>query len=137
MKVVMPSTLLRAAWIVDAGAGAAFAIAQLAATDRLAQWLQLPAALLLETGLFLVPWSLLLLALARSRRTAWLACAGVIAANLAWALAAIAVALAASPSPLGLAWLALHAGGPALFAAVQWLGLQRSPAAASGPVHAA
>ena len=54
MSTVKPSPLLRFALYLDAGVSGLIAVVQLLLTDLLARLTQLPSALLLETGVFMV-----------------------------------------------------------------------------------
>ena len=135
--MILPSPWLRRALWLDVAASTGLALLQLAGGERLARWTGLPQALLLETALFMLAWGLALLWLAGGRAgrpvPAWCV-RGVIAGNLAWAVAALAAAaLWLAPTPSGWALVAIHVAGVLLFAALQRPGLARSaPAAPSG-----
>ncbi|MBP6903301.1 MAG: hypothetical protein KBC73_24645 [Burkholderiaceae bacterium] len=136
--MILPSLWLRRALWLDVAASAAVALLQLAGGARLAAATGLPAALLLETALFMLAWGLALLWLAGGRSgrpvPAW--CVRVvIAGNLAWAVAALATGLGLAVPPAGWALIAVHGAGVLLFAALQWAGLARSvPQSAAGLV---
>ena len=66
MKSVQTSTLLKLTLWLDAAVCAALAVLQLLGGSALAQELALPRNLLLATGVFLLPWSAILLWLTRS-----------------------------------------------------------------------
>ena len=68
MRTVFPSSLLRKALIADAVVSGAVAALQLAMPQALGRLLLLPRGLLVETGMFLVAYTLLLILLARSAR---------------------------------------------------------------------
>ena len=68
MRLVIPSRVLKFALTADALASGAVAVLQLAAASQLHPLLQLSQALLVETGVFLVAYTLLLIVLARSER---------------------------------------------------------------------
>lgn len=128
--MILPSPWLRRALWLDVAASAVLALLQLAGGERLARWTGLPQALLLETALFMLAWGLVLLWLAGGRGgrpvPAWCV-RGVIAGNLAWAVAALATGLGlVAVSPAGWALIAVHAAGVLLFAALQRAGLARS-----------
>ena len=68
MQFILPSRLLRTALVVDAVATGALAVLQVAVPDLLSRLLVLPRGLLLETGVFLLGYLLLLVVMARSAR---------------------------------------------------------------------
>ena len=129
MKIVTPSPLLRTALLADACASGAMALLQLALTPTLASWTRLPPPLLTETGLFLVVYVALLLALARNARLPAALVGLIVGGNVGWAAAAVALTAALEPSGLGIAFLAAHAVAVLAFAALEFAGLKASPAA--------
>lgn len=131
MNTIHPSPLLRNALLADAAASGAVAALQLAAGATLAPLLQLPQPLLLETGLFLVAYVVLLLVLARSPRVPAALVQLVIVGNVGWAIGAAAVAFVFAPGALGLAFLLVHALTVLLFAGLERLGLRQSAAHAT------
>lgn len=132
MTTLHPSPLLKTALRLDAAGSLALALPQVAAADRLAPWLQLPAPLLLESGLVMLAWAVLCLLMARARGVPQALLQAVVVGNVLWAVAATGVALWLDPSAAGLALLAMHALGVLLFAALQRAGQQRS-----APAHGA
>lgn len=136
MSHIQPSPLLqRALWLDIVGSGAVTAL-QLAATDPLARLTQLPQPLLLESGLFMLLYVVLLLGMVRARRLPLALVRLVIAGNAAWAVAALALAVVLAPTAWGLALLAVHAGAVLLFAALQQMGLRQSLPAPAGALPA-
>ena len=131
MNTVHPSAFLRAALWLDATASAAVALAQLAASAPLAGWTGLAQPLLAETGVLMLGWVVLLAWLARPAAPPRALLQAVIGGNLAWALAAAALAAVLRPPLPGLALLALHTLPVAGFALLQALGLSRSAPAAA------
>jgi hypothetical protein len=131
MNAVFPSPLLRAGLTLDAVGSGAMALLQLAATTQLAAWLQLPHPLLLGTGLFMLGYAALTGWMARAPRLPVALVRLVVFGNVGWAVAAAALVLAGAvaPSPLGLGFLAVHALSVLGFAALQGPGLARSPRA--------
>lgn len=129
MRTVLPSPLLRGAFLLDAGISAGAGVLQL--LSGAAAWLGLPAPLLTETGLFLLVYAAALVLLARSRVLWALLVQGVVIGNGVWALACVAVLPSGwlAPSALGTGWLLLQAVAVLVFAAAQALGLARSAAA--------
>jgi hypothetical protein len=132
MTLVHPSPLLRRALWADATVSGAVALLQVAAAAPLAALLQLPQALLFESGLFLVAYTLMLVLIARSPRLPAALVQMVVAGNVGWALAAAAVAVVLEPAALGVGFLLMHAAAVLLFAALERAGLQQSPAASPG-----
>ena len=130
------STLRRALWTDAAVSGAAGAL-QLAGGDTLAAAFGLPAPLSLASGVFLLGYAAMLVAMARAPRLHAALVALVVFGNLGWALACVGLPAAGvlNPSSLGLAWLLLQALAVAVFAAWEGAGWRASPAALSG--HAA
>lgn len=131
MKTIQTARLLKLALVVDAAASGAIGIVQLAVPGMLGDALQLPLPLLGETGIFLVGYALMLLALA-SLRTAWtLAIRVIIFGNIGWALACLALAATGilAQSGLGTAYLAFQALAVLLFAGLEYAGLRASQAA--------
>lgn len=133
MTALHPSPLLKTALRLDAAGTLALALPQVAAADRLAPLLHLPAPLLLESGLVMLAWAVLCLLMARARRVPLALLQAVMVGNALWAATAAGLALWLDPSAAGLGLLAMHVLGVLLFAALQRAGLQRSaPAAATG-----
>ncbi|CAM5782615.1 MAG: hypothetical protein J0I00_11295 [Burkholderiales bacterium] len=134
MRTLEPSPWLTWALLVDAATCAAIAAAHLLGGNALADALALPHGLWRGVGVFLVPWSALLLWLARSPRLAAEWVLGVIVGNGLWAFAALGLlasdALAANA--WGRAYLALHGVGVLLLAIVEWLAWRHSSAVAAG-----
>ncbi len=60
MKVVNPSPRLKAALLADAIVSGAIAVLQVAAPALLSAWLKLPRELIVETGVFLVAYTVVL-----------------------------------------------------------------------------
>ena len=139
MKTVHPSQLLKLALTVDALVSGAVAVLQLTAAGWLSELLLIPRMLLVETGVFLVAYALILVVLARSPKL-WSALVGlVIVGNLGWA-AGCALLLASgvlAPSGLGVAFVALHIVAVVAFAGLEYMGLKASaPASRISPARA-
>jgi hypothetical protein len=95
---------------------------------ELAPWLNLPEALLRETGLFLIAYAVLVGWLG-TRPTMPKALVGiVISGNAAWTLASIALLFsgAVTPSLLGEVFVAAQAVAVGVLAELQYIGLRRS-----------
>lgn len=137
MKTLLPSRFLQRVLLADAVTSVLVAALQLAFAHPLANMLGLPQALLFETGLFLVGYALLLLWLARGRPAPaallWLLVIG----NAGWALGCLATALAAGPTSLGLAFLAVQALTVLAFAGLEMAGIKGSARSAGSGLRAA
>ena len=128
MKSVQTSTLLKLTLWLDAAVCAALAVLQLLGGSALAQELALPRNLVLATGVFLLPWSAILLWLTRSPAVAREWVIWVIAGNALWALGALGLLLAdgVASTAWGSAYLLLHTVGVLFIAALEWFGLRAS-----------
>ncbi|WUR14558.1 hypothetical protein E7V67_005485 [[Empedobacter] haloabium] len=132
MKTIVPSRLLRNAFLADAAASGAIAALHLfisgERTGPVAATLGLPAPLLEGTGIFLALYALLLVVLARSR-VVWSALAWfIVLGNVGWAaLSGLLLATGGlAPAPLGGAYVVVQALGVLLFAGLEWRGVQVS-----------
>jgi hypothetical protein len=135
MRTVIPSPLVKWSLVVDAVASGSIAALHLAAPDLLVRLLDLPRALLVETGAFLVAYVALLLLLARSRRLWTLLVGAVVAGNAAWAVASLLLPISGlvAANAWGVAYIVVQALAVAGFAAAQYVGLKQSLPAAAGP----
>ena len=104
------------AWLLTFGAGA------------LAPWLNLPEALLRETGLFLIAYAALVGWLGTRQSMPKPLVVIVIAGNAAWTLASIALLFsgAVTPNLLGEAFVAMQAIAVGALAELQYIGLRKS-----------
>lgn len=118
---------LRAVVWFDASTGVLLGALHLLLTAPLAEWLGLPAGLLQVTGVMLLGYAALAIAIARSepmpRGWLWV----LIGGNLAWALASLVLLLGSTLTPtlLGQAYLLVHVVSVALLAELQWWGVRR------------
>ncbi|WP_440113424.1 hypothetical protein [Acidovorax sp. BL-A-41-H1] len=118
---------LRAVVWFDASTGVLLGALHLLLTAPLAEWLGLPAGLLQVTGVMLLGYAALAIAIARSepmpRGWLWV----LIAGNFAWAVASLALLLGSTHTPtlLGQAYLLVHVVSVALLAELQWWGVRR------------
>ncbi len=97
--------------MADAIVSGAVAALQLIAASWLRELLNLPKALLIETGVFLVGYTILLALLARST-TLWSLIIGVVViGNIGWAIACAGLLASGiiSPNALGLAYVIVQA----------------------------
>jgi hypothetical protein len=127
MQSIIPSGFLRKALLADALASGALAVLQVAMPDALGRLLMLPRALLFETGVFLVAYTVLLVVLARSARVWPGLIMLVVIGNVGWALGCGMLPVAGiQPNALGVAFLAMQAVAVLVFAALEFAGLKRS-----------
>lgn len=123
-----PSTLLRAALVVDAAASGTIAFLQLMAPHVAARAFGLPVELLIGSSALLGAWSAALFWLASGATVARAVVVAVVLANLLWSGGCLALAALAPPrTALGVAVLILQAAGVVGFAAAQAVGLRQSP----------
>lgn len=131
MKTIHPSRLLTAALLLDAGISGATGALQLGLSAALSGLLQLPPALLMESGLVMVVYAALLMLLVRASTVASALVGAVVAANVGWTLVCVGMAVTGTPptNALGTGFLLLQAAMTLAFAGLQFRGLQLSPAA--------
>lgn len=91
--------------------------------------LNLPGQLLLIAGFILLPWMAALIALARAETPSRAAVRAVIAINLAWVAASVAVLFVTAPSVFGYAFVIAQAVVVGVFAELQIIALKRAAAA--------
>lgn len=126
MRIIEPSRLLRFAFGLDAAGTGAVAAVQLVALDKLVTLLNLPHALLLESGVFMGVYAALLLVLMRAGRL-WAALVQfIVIGNGLWAVGCLGAMAAAAPNAWGIGWLLFQAAAVLLFAGLQWMGLKAS-----------
>lgn len=128
MKTVLPSSLLKLALAADAVVSGAVAVLQVLAANWLAELLQLPRSLLLETGVFLLAYTVLLIVLARSPRV-WSVLIGLIViGNAGWAACCLVLLVTGmlSPNLLGVAFVLVQAFAVLIFAVLEFRGLSAS-----------
>ena len=126
--MINASPLLRRAIQADAiFSGVSAALLTLGAGE-LAPLLNLPEALLSETGLFLIGYAALVGWLGTRANMPKMLVAVVIAGNAAWTLASIALlfSVAVTPNVLGEAAIAMQAIVVGVLAELQFIGLRRS-----------
>jgi uncharacterized membrane protein len=118
-------TFLRRVLLADALASLGSAALLIAAPGPLAWLTGLPKPLLLETGLVLVPFVLLLLAVAAPRATSRAGVRAIVAINGLWVIGSAAVLAANAPTALGYVLVIVQAVAVAVLAALQAAGLKR------------
>lgn len=128
-----PSMLLRRALQADAIFSGVGALMMTFGAAELAPWLNLPEALLRETGLFLIAYTALVGWLGTRPSMPKPLVVIVIAGNAAWAVASIALLFsgAVTPNLLGEAFIAMQAIATGTLGELQYIGFRRSDAAAA------
>jgi hypothetical protein len=126
--MIQPSSFLRRAILADAVFSGVSAVLLTFGAGALAPWLNLPEALLRESGLFLIAYAALVGWLgtrqAMPKPLVWI----VITGNAAWTVASIALLFSGwvTPNLLGEAAVAMQAIAVGALAELQYLGLRRS-----------
>ena len=121
--------LLRFALTLDGVATGAAGVLDLAGAPLLDGWLGLPTGMLMVVGAFLIAYAALVLRLATRPAMPRVAVVAVITANVLWAVDSL-IALALdwfTPTTAGQVLIALQAVLVAGLAALQYVGLRRSP----------
>lgn len=126
----MQPSLIRRALLADALLSGAAGIVMIVGGAALAPLLNLPAELLIGAGIFFLPWTLALLWIARAKILSRAGAQAVIALNVAWVLASIALLFVLTPSAFGYAFVIAQAIAVGVLAEFQYIGLKRAPAAA-------
>ena len=126
--MISSSQFLRRALLADAIFSGTGALAMAPGASMLAALLDLPEALLRETGLFLIAYAALVAWLGTRASVPKLLVAIVIAGNAAWTIASIALLFSGSVSPnlLGELFVVAQAIGTGVLAELQYIGLRRS-----------
>lgn len=129
MSIFSSPLFLRRVLLADALASGACGALQVAATEEAARLLHLPAALLLEAGLFLLVYAAIV-AFVGTRQPLPRRIVGLfVVGNFAWALACLGL-LASSvvqPGALGIAYVLMQSLAVVVLAELQWLGLRGAP----------
>ena len=126
--MIQPSVFLRRAILADAIFSGASAVLLTLGAGELAPLLNLPEALLRETGLFLIAYAALAGWLGTRQAMPKALVGIVIAGNAAWTIASIALLFsgAVSPNLLGEVFVATQAIVVGALAELQYIGLRRS-----------
>lgn len=134
MTTIHPSTLLRRALVADASVSGGTGLLLLMLAGPLSQVLGVPAAILGWAGFAFLPYAAIIAWLATRPSLSRLAVMSVIAGNLAWVTASVIFAFSGwvNPTMLGYTFILLQAAVVAGFAEMQWMGLNRTAAAAVG-----
>ena len=126
--MIQPSVFLRRAILADAIFSGASAVLLTLGAGALAPLLNLPEALLRETGLFLIAYTALVGWLASRSSVPKALVLLVIVGNAAWTLGSIALLFsgAVSPNLLGQVFIVAQAIATGVFAELQYIGLRKS-----------
>lgn len=124
------NTNMRTILNVDALVSAAAGLVMALGAELLSGFTGLPEPLLKVAGFSLGPWTVALLWLARQPAIPRNGVMTVIAVNVAWVLASVAVLFAVSPTALGYAFVIAQAVTVGLFAELQFFALRRETRAA-------
>jgi hypothetical protein len=129
--MIRPSLLLRRAFLLDTIVSGMMALLLTLGAGVLAALLDLPEALLRETGLFLIAYTALVGWLATRPSMPKLLVLIVIGGNAGWTLASLALLIcgAVTPNWLGEAFIVAQAVVPGTLGQLQYIGLRRSSGA--------
>jgi hypothetical protein len=129
--MIHPSMLLRRALLADAIFSGASALLLSLGAGALAPLLDLPQALLRETGLFLIAYTALVGWLGTRPSIPRALVAIVVAGNAAWTIASVALLFSGwvTPNLLGEILVAAQAIVVGVFAELQYVGMRRSEVA--------
>jgi hypothetical protein len=131
--MIYPSTFLSRALLADTIFSGVAAVALTLGAGALAPFLNLPEALLRESGLFLIAYTALVGWLATRSTVAKALVLLVIVGNVAWTLGSIALLFsgAVSPNLPGQVLVVAQAIATGVFAELQYIGLRKSAGAAT------
>ena len=126
--MIHPSTFLSRALLADAVFSGVAAVALTFGAGALAPLLNLPEALLRESGLFLIAYAALVGWLATRSSVMKALVLFVIVGNAAWTLGSVALLFsgAVSPNLLGQVFIVAQAIATGAFAELQYIGLRKS-----------
>jgi hypothetical protein len=126
--MIHPSSLLRRALLADAIFSGIAAVLLTVDAGALAPLLELPEALLRETGLFLIAYTALVGWLSAKTSLPKVLVMVVIAGNAAWTVGSIALLFSGTvaPNALGETFVLAQAIATGVFAELQYMGLRRN-----------
>ena len=126
--MINPSSFLSRALLADAAFSGVSAVGLTLGAGVLAPFLNLPEALLRETGLFLIAYTALVGWLGTRQSVLRALVLFVVAGNAAWTLASIALLFsgAVNPNLLGEIVVVAQAIATGVFAELQYIGLRKS-----------
>lgn len=119
-------TFLRRVLFADAFASLASAALLLAATGPVAELTGLSKALLFEAGVVLVPFVLLVLAVASRPEISRAGVKAIVAINVVWVIGSVAALALSAPTALGYAFVIAQALAVGVLAELQVIGLRRT-----------
>jgi hypothetical protein len=124
---------LRNVLILDGAASGATGLVLIAGAGPLEALLGLPAALMAEAGLILLPYAACVILVGSRGRIAQGAVWAIIAANTLWAVASVGLLVSGlvAPTALGYAFVIAQAAAVALLGELQYAGLRRPAATLS------
>jgi hypothetical protein len=133
MTMIVPSTLLRRALVLDAAASGGTGLLTAAGARILASLCNLPESLLVYSGLSLLPFAALVGLLARRETVPAAIVWAIIAYNALWSIDSIVLLVSGwiAPNALGYAFVIGQALVVAVLAECQYMGITRSGPAAS------
>ena len=131
MRSIHPSPWLKNALRADAAVSGATGALQLAAAEPLSSLLALPHGLLWGSGEFMLGYAALLWWMASRGRLPVPLVLLIVAGNVLWAVACVALPIGGllAPNALSTGYLVIQAATVLLLARLQWLGLKRSGSA--------
>jgi hypothetical protein len=133
MNSIRSSSFLRRVLLVDAASCAGMGLGMIAFTELFARVLELPAQLLSEAGLVLLPFAAFLAFVASRPTPARFAVWAIIVLNVIWVVDSIVLLFTdwVAPNALGYAFVIAQAVVVAVLADLEYVGLKKS--ASYGP----
>ena len=133
MNSIRSSSFLRRVLVVDAASSGAMGIAMLAFAELLADLLQLPADLISQAGLVLLPFAAFVAFVASRSEPSRFAVWAIIAVNAVWVVDSIVLLFTGwvAPNALGYSFVIAQAAVVLVLADFEYLGLKRSTAVAA------
>jgi hypothetical protein len=128
MNSIRASSFLRRVLLVDAVSSGAMGLGLIGFTDLFARVLQLPAQLLSEAGLVLLPFAALVGYVASRPTPARFAVWAIIGLNVVWVVDSIVLLFTGwvAPNALGYVFVLAQAVAVAVFADLEYVGLRKS-----------
>jgi hypothetical protein len=129
----LPSPFLRSVLLIDAAASGATGLLLIGGAGLLDDLLGLPAGLMFEAGLILVPYVAFVAWVGTRQSVARGAVWAIIAANALWTIASAGLLASGlvAPTPLGTAFVIAQAVVVALLGELQYVGLRRQETVAA------
>lgn len=130
MTTIQPATFLRRVLLLDAVSSGAMGVLLLTCSGLLAGLLNLPAELISEAGIALVPFALAVGFLGTRARMARIAIWAVIGVNAVWAIDSVLLLFTGwvQPNLLGYAFVVGQAAFVAVMAELEIIGMRKSAA---------